>query len=625
MRKLAVTVSIVLAAAGITALGLFGAYGYGRDYYVHRGFAALVQLRRAGTGRLLAIDYYSTALGRRADYMVYLPPGYSADRRYPVYYLLHGMPGQPKVFVDIANMDVRLDNQLALGHARPMILVYPDGRMGGSVFSDSEWANSTSGAYESYVIEVMHSVDQRFATIARRQDRVVAGFSSGAYGAINIALHHLADFGNVQAWSGYFSQTPTGVFAHAAQASLAYNSPVDYVARLGGALARDPLRVYTFVGREDGDSVQQPSMVTALRARGAQVQARTYPGGHDWSVWYPRLNQMLDLASQDAIQPLQVDRGPPGYGPAAPAAARRFQSPPAMRAHTGPERHGRRPELQLLGALLLALLSAAMINLGFVLQHRGHARALADGRRGLRGGFREPSWLIGQALGWAGFAGAVVAVALAPLTLVQAFSAGSLALSVPLAARLFGHSLCRRQLAVFGIIALSLVSLPIGVGGRHGHLAPGLLIVALMTVLLTASTLAPVIGAAGRAIAAGALYGAADAAIKATAVTLRGHGAGFAVGWVVLAGVCTFGGFLAFQAALRGGDAVRPLSLMNAFTAVTAVVLGVAAFGEPLGATPAAAIAHVGAIALVIACVRPLARAQQRLVDREPGTARGEP
>src|SRR5581483_11615653 len=108
------------------------------------------------------------------------------------------------------------------------------------------------------------------------------------------------------------------------------------------------------------------------------------------------------------------------------------------------------------------------------------------------------------------------------------------------------------------IIAVSLVSLPIGFGARHGHLYAGLLIATVMVVMLAASLLGPVIGATGRAIAAGAFYGAADAAIKAAAVTLRGHGAGFAAGWVILAGLCTLGGFLAFQAALRGGDAVRP-------------------------------------------------------------------
>ena len=138
-------VSAAAAAIAFSIVGLAGAYGYGQDYSQHRGFASLVQLPRAGTGRLLKVTFASAALGRRADYMVYLPPGYSPRHRYPVDYLLHGMPGQPRVFVTIANLDVRLDNQLSLGHMRPMILVYPDGRIGQSTFSDSEWANTAVG------------------------------------------------------------------------------------------------------------------------------------------------------------------------------------------------------------------------------------------------------------------------------------------------------------------------------------------------------------------------------------------------------------------------------------------------------------------------------------------------
>jgi len=209
-----VRIAAVLAATAVAALGLYGAYGYGQDYNLHRGFTALVRLPQAGTGRLLSVGFYSAALHRRADYMVYLSPGYSPRHRYPVDFLLHGTPGWPHEFVTIANMDVRLDNQLALGHLHPMVLVYPDGRIGNSNFSDSEWANTPSGNFESYVIEVMHNVDQRFATIPRRQDRVIAGLSAGAYGAINIALHYPSDFANVQSWSGYFTQTPTGVFAN---------------------------------------------------------------------------------------------------------------------------------------------------------------------------------------------------------------------------------------------------------------------------------------------------------------------------------------------------------------------------------------------------------------------------
>ena len=633
MRKLAVTASILVAAVGITVVGLFGAYGYGRDYYLHRGFAALVQLPRAGTGRLLAVNYYSTALHRRAGYMVYLPPGYSSHRRYPVYYLLHGMPGQPKVFVDIANMDVRLDNQLALGHARPMILVYPDGRIGGSVLSDSEWANTPSGNYESYVIEVMHNVDHRFSTLARRRDRAIAGFSAGAYGALNIALHHLSDFATVQSWSGYFTQTRSGVFAAADPAHLAYNSPLERVTRLGRSMAAYPLRVYLFAGRSDPASLQQKPMVNALRAGGAHVQASLYPGGHDWSVWYPRLNQMLDLASSDFARRLIAGDSRPAYRAARPGPGERaltvVGSQRAVTAPSIPTRHHvRRPasELRLVGALLVALISGALINLGFVLQQRGHSHALARGRHSLIDGFRDRSWLIGQSVGWLGFAGAIIAVGLAPLTLVQAFSAGSLALSVPLAARLVGQSVTREQLVAIAIIAICLASLPIGFAASHGHLHAGVLIAAAILAMTAGAVLAPVAGSITQAIAAGVLYGAADAAIKADAVALHVHGvSGILSGWTVLAGLCTFGGFLSFQAALRGSDAVRPLSLMTAFTAVTAAGLGVVAFGEPFGTTPAASVAHAVAIALVLACVVPLARMQQQLTLPRPAAESADP
>ena len=626
MTRLGVKTAILLAVASVLGIGSLGAYSYGRDYYLHRGFAALVPLHRAGTGHLLAVNYYSAALHRRADYMVYLPPGYSPRHRYPVYYLLHGTPGQPKVFVDIANMDVRLDNKLALGHVRPMILVYPDGRIGGSVFSDSEWANTPSGNYESYVLEVMHNVDQRFSTLPRRQDRVIAGFSAGAYGALNIALHHLADFANVQSWSGYFTQTRAGVFAAADPATLAYNSPLDRVAQLGRTLTRYPLRVYLFAGRSDPASRQQPSMVNSLSARGAQVQSRLYPGGHDWSVWYPRLNQMLDLASSDFARPVNVGQNRPVARAPRPESA--VASAPTRGAAIAPSissaRRLRRPgsELRLLGALLLALISGALINLGFVLQQRGHSHALAHGRPSLIDGFRDRSWLIGQGVGWLGFAGAIIAVGLAPLTLVQAFSAGSLALSVPLAARLAGQSVSREQLEAIGIITIGLVSLPIGFAAGHGHLHAGVLIAAATLAMASAAVLGPVAGSITQAIAAGVLYGAGDAAIKADAVALHVHGVGGLLsGWTVLAGLCTFAGFLCFQAALRGSDAVRPISLMTAFTALTAAGLGVVAFGEPFGTTVPASVAHGVAIVLVLACVWPLARAQQRLIV--PGSAVG--
>ena len=72
-----------------------------------------------------------------------------------------------------------------------MILVFPDGRIGGDTQTDSEWANTRSGAFESYVVDVVHNVDSRFATLPYRQDRAIAGLSAGAYGAVNVGLHQV--------------------------------------------------------------------------------------------------------------------------------------------------------------------------------------------------------------------------------------------------------------------------------------------------------------------------------------------------------------------------------------------------------------------------------------------------
>jgi enterochelin esterase-like enzyme/drug/metabolite transporter (DMT)-like permease len=619
-----------LAAIAVLLCGALGAYGYGQDYNLHRGFASVVQLPRAGTGRLLDVHFRSAALHRRADYMVYLPPGYTPAKRYPVYYLLHGMPGQPHVFVTIANLDVRLDNLLSTGRARPMILVFPDGRIGGSVYSDSEWANTPSGDFESYVLNVMHNVDARFSTLPDRADRVIGGFSAGAYGAINIALHNLSAFASVQLWSGYFTETRNGVFAHAGRATLAYNSPYDYVTRAAQTIRRDGLRVSMFVGRDDESSAQLLPMAARLRAAGVGVTAAIYPGGHDWSVWYPRLNAMLILASRD----MGVPPSPPPTAGRAVAIAVRHRTPGGRQATPGPSRvpavlrprpvrtvtgavvrrarrgHGLR-RAALIAALLLALVSGALINIGFVLQQRGLRGTPDGGGPGLLAAAHSRTWLAGQLVGWAGFAGQIVAVAAAPLALVQAFAAGSLALSIPVAARLFGLRVHREQLVAIGLVAAALFLLPIGFASRHAHLHPGVLIAAALAGGAVAAAVARVSAGAARAVAAGLCYGIADAAIKAAAVAVHAHGvAGLWSGWVLLAMVATFGGFIAFQSALRRADAVTAVSLMNALTAVTAVSLGLLAFGESLGRSPALGALHVAAIAVVLGCVAPLARGQ---------------
>jgi hypothetical protein len=274
---------------------------------------------------------------------------------------------------------------------------------------------------------------------------------------------------------------------------------------------------------------------------------------------------------------------------------------------------------RLVGGLLLALVSAAAINLGFLYQHRGlHERRLGAGPwAALRGALSSRAWMGGQVLGWLGFGAQIVAVTIAPLSLVQAFAAGGLVLSVPMASGLFAYRVSRGQILAVTIGALALAVLPTGLhhGGEHLRDLP--LVVSVMAVLAVGVATGLARPATLRAIAAGLLYGVADAAIKAVSVSLHGHPNHLALaGWTGLAILGTFGGFLTFQAALGSGGAITAISLMNMFAALVALGCGLLGFGESLGATPLAVLVHVAAIGVVLACVPALAAAQAQIADQ---------
>jgi hypothetical protein len=272
----------------------------------------------------------------------------------------------------------------------------------------------------------------------------------------------------------------------------------------------------------------------------------------------------------------------------------------------------------VIGGLLLALVSAALINVGFLLQHRGMGDAPASGgvRSRLRRSLRSPVWLSGQGLGWLGFGLQIVAIAIAPLALVQAFAAGGLALSVPLAAGVFRHRVTRGQGLAVLVMAAGLAALPIGFSTMADRLHAGRLIAMLAVGAVAGAALGRVRAPAARAAAAGIFYGLADACIKAVSLDWPRHGAAsLASGWALVAVAGTFAGFLCFQAALETGAPVPGISLMTAGTALVALACGLGAFGESLGAGVAASVLHGLAIAVVLAGVPALAAAHTAIVE----------
>jgi enterochelin esterase-like enzyme len=291
---------LALALAWVL-VGGYGVWSYVHDYYLYRGFGPPRDPPGIAEGSLRVIRFHSAALGAERRYDVYLPPGYAAaaarGRRFGVLYLLHGSPGWPRLFLNAGGLGVALDRLVARHAVDPFLVVMPDGR-NGSFTSDTEWANTRHGRYESFVLDVVHAVDARWPTIADRAHRVLAGNSEGAYAAANLALRHPATFGAFEAWSGYHSQTRTGVFKHASAAELRANSPIDLARTRRAELARLPLHAYLYGGADDPDTAELRPFARVLRAAGATVTDQVLPGRHDWRLWRSQTPAMLRWAAQ---------------------------------------------------------------------------------------------------------------------------------------------------------------------------------------------------------------------------------------------------------------------------------------------------------------------------------------
>jgi hypothetical protein len=273
--------------------------------------------------------------------------------------------------------------------------------------------------------------------------------------------------------------------------------------------------------------------------------------------------------------------------------------------------------------LLLALAAAVALNGSYLMQHAGSAESIAvDVRRPLAtlaSLLRSPLWTLGALVGMTGWALHVGAMREAPLSLVQAFVAGGLAIAAPMAAFGLRRRLARDELQALGLMVLALVLLSLGLrdsGASRAFSAPGLA-VWMAGLAAGAGVLAARVHGAHRpaalGLAGGLLYGAADLGLKAV-TGLHGGVAAIATSpWLYAALLATAGAFFAFQRGLQGERPVTVIALMTAATNVGSIAGALVVFGDPLGRTPQLAAVHAVAFGLVILAAWRLAPIQARL------------
>jgi drug/metabolite transporter (DMT)-like permease len=275
--------------------------------------------------------------------------------------------------------------------------------------------------------------------------------------------------------------------------------------------------------------------------------------------------------------------------------------------------------MRIADGLALALLSAFALNWGWVAQH-GAARELPSLSlrrpvRSLRALFGDGSWVTGFLVGLAGWALYIAALELAPLSLVQATSAGGIGILAALARRR-GEAVTRGHWAAVAVsvagLALLAVSLAGGASAGSHPGAAGLALWVAASALVAAAATGFATGAAF-GLAAGVLYAAGDVSTKAA--TLGGM-------WLVLIAVvvATHGAaFVAMQLGFQRGGALSTAGTATLFTNALPIVAGVVLFGEALPGGALGAL-RVVAFACVVVGAALLARGDEHLVEEVGGT-----
>jgi hypothetical protein len=268
----------------------------------------------------------------------------------------------------------------------------------------------------------------------------------------------------------------------------------------------------------------------------------------------------------------------------------------------------------------LALVCAVATQLGFLCKHRGAATApevrIQNPLRSARALFASRWFALGMAIAAGAFLFHVVALALAPLSTVQAVLSTGVVILAVMGDRIFGHAVSTRQWAGVAMTATGLALLVLTVPTQHGSgssfAVPGLIAFEAATLALgTLLIAAPRLGAPAEhhgvllGAAAGILFGVSDVAVKAlTGLAGSGLLGVVASPWLPVAGIASVLAFLASARGFQQGEAVPVIASTSTAANLTCIVGGIAVFGDALAAgillgVQLAAFALVAAAALV--------------------------
>lgn len=257
---------------------------YGSVVEVHGNPARYDELQDVQHGEVHIVRYTSTPLKKPREMYVYVPAVYQADKKtaFPVLYLRHGGGDNESSWVKDGRAAIILDNLIASGRARPMLIVMPNG------LTDGSWAGGSTVEgmdvlEEELLSDIIPVIERNYRVAMNKEKRAIAGLSMGGGQAYVLGLRNLDKFSYI----GQFSAgiIGDGKFSHDNYTPGVMSSPTNI---------NNQLRLlWISCGTKDPRYDGHVSFVDNLRKQGVNCEFHNAAYGHEWEFWRQQLRDFM--------------------------------------------------------------------------------------------------------------------------------------------------------------------------------------------------------------------------------------------------------------------------------------------------------------------------------------------
>jgi enterochelin esterase family protein len=271
---------------------------YQSMFFAPGDVADLYETQDVPHGVLSKVWYPSPTLEKNRRMYVYTPPGYAeSDKKYPVFYLLHGAGGDEDAWTTLGRTPYILDNLIAVGKAEPMIVVMTNGNSWSSAAPGEEpitasntqpdYSQMASGGFEkSLVNDVIPFIEKNYRALTDKEHRAIAGLSMGGMHTQNITNWNPGKFGYIGVMSIGIMNNPRW--------NNGYN--VEEHSKQIAALKDSGLKLYWIgCGKEDFLFESVTHLRKFYDENDFEYIYRESAGGHTWTNWRIYLGELAPL------------------------------------------------------------------------------------------------------------------------------------------------------------------------------------------------------------------------------------------------------------------------------------------------------------------------------------------